>query len=237
MTGAALLLGGGGGSATRFDGTAYLSRGDMTGWTLANNQAGVISVWFESLDDTQASTFIDTYGTLGFRLEFTNKKLILVRGADTQAIVTPEIEADGNFHHVLISWGTGATQVKVFQDNAIAGLDSNGGTNPTIQDNNIVRVARYGAGGANINACIHRLWYLPITNGTFVDVHDSGIYRKFIKADGTPEDLGANGEIPFGQQPAIYMKGKASEFSTNLGSGGAFTLTGTLKNCSGAVRL
>lgn len=237
MTGAALLLAGSGGQSALFDGTVYLSRGDFSGVNLSSNQAGIIDILFESKDNSQSSAFIDTYGGLGFRLEFTSKKLILVRGADCQAIITPEIEDDSNFHHALISWGIGATQVKVFADNAVAGLDSNAGTNPTIQDTGVVRVGRYGGGGSNISACIHRLWYLPIANGTFIDVHSSSIYRKFIKADGTPEDLGANGEIPFGQQPAIYMKGNSASFDTNLGYGGAFTATGTLKNCSGVVRL
>lgn len=59
--------------------------------------------------------------------------------------------------------------------------------------------------------------------------------RKFIDADGKPVYLGANGELPTGIPPAIFFSGLAASFPTNLGTGGAFTLTGTLTDAGPVV--
>lgn len=60
----------------------------------------------------------------------------------------------------------------------------------------------------------------------------SATLDKFITADLKPVALGANGELPTGAVPAVYMHrdpaGDAASFATNLGSGGDFTLDGTL---------
>lgn len=52
--------------------------------------------------------------------------------------------------------------------------------------------------------------------------------RKFISAAGKPVDLGADGSTPTGTAPAIFFSGDAAAFVTNRGTGGAFTLTGSL---------
>jgi peptidoglycan hydrolase-like protein with peptidoglycan-binding domain len=52
--------------------------------------------------------------------------------------------------------------------------------------------------------------------------------RKFIGADGKPVDLGSDCSAPTGMAPAVCFSGDASTFGTNKGTGGAFTLTGTL---------
>ena len=48
--------------------------------------------------------------------------------------------------------------------------------------------------------------------------------RKFINADLTPVDLGANGQTPTGTSPTIYMTGTPTEFLNNLGTGGNFSV-------------
>jgi hypothetical protein len=56
--------------------------------------------------------------------------------------------------------------------------------------------------------------------------------RKFISADGKPVYLGANGQLPTGSPPAVFLSGDSTSFATNQGTGGAFTLTGTLTDAS-----
>lgn len=60
--------------------------------------------------------------------------------------------------------------------------------------------------------------------------------RKFISGTGAPVYLGANGELPTGTDPAVFLSassGNAASFATNRGTGGAFTTTGTLTLASG----
>lgn len=56
--------------------------------------------------------------------------------------------------------------------------------------------------------------------------------RKFIDGSGKPVYLGANGEVPTGSAPAVFLSGDASSFGTNLGTGGTLTTTGTLTNAN-----
>lgn len=73
--------------------------------------------------------------------------------------------------------------------------------------------------------CFGDFWFAP--QGSFVDLTTTSNRRKFINADLTPADVGANGSTPFGVQPPVFLHcgvgHPASDFAANLGSGGAFT--------------
>jgi hypothetical protein len=69
------------------------------------------------------------------------------------------------------------------------------------------------------------LWIAP---GQFIDFSVEANRRKFIDADGKPVSLGADGSTPTGTAPAVFFSGDSSSFATNKGTGGAFTLTGSL---------
>jgi hypothetical protein len=72
-------------------------------------------------------------------------------------------------------------------------------------------------------------WFAP---GQFIDFSIEANRRKFIDASGKPVYLGTNGEAPTGTAPAVLLSGGASSFATNKGTGGAFTLTGSLADAS-----
>jgi hypothetical protein len=67
------------------------------------------------------------------------------------------------------------------------------------------------------------LWVAP---GTFIDFSNVANRRKFIDADGKPVDPT---NFP---ASAILFSGDASTFGTNQGTGGSFTLTGTLTDAT-----
>ena len=67
---------------------------------------------------------------------------------------------------------------------------------------------------------------------THLDLDVVGNRRKFISGDKKPVFLGTDGSKPTGSAPPVYFSGDATDFSTNKGDGGAFTLTGTLTNSS-----
>jgi hypothetical protein len=56
--------------------------------------------------------------------------------------------------------------------------------------------------------------------------------RKFIDSNGKPVDISSNCSDPTGSAPAFCFSGHASTFGTNQGTGGAFTLTGSLTNAT-----
>ena len=62
---------------------------------------------------------------------------------------------------------------------------------------------------------------------TALDLSDSAVWAKFAAT----ASRGANGSIPTGAQPVLYLSGDASTFGTNKGSGGGGTVTnGPLTN-------
>jgi probable HAF family extracellular repeat protein len=68
------------------------------------------------------------------------------------------------------------------------------------------------------------------STASFVDLTVTANRRKFINADLSPVDLGANGQNPFGTAPQIYQhmaaNGPTSDWLTNKGSiGGTFAVT------------
>lgn len=73
------------------------------------------------------------------------------------------------------------------------------------------------------------LYFAP---GQYLDFSVEANRRKFITWSGVPEDLGSDGSTPTGAAPAIYMSGDSSNFATNQGSGGAFTVSGTLTDAA-----
>ncbi len=73
-------------------------------------------------------------------------------------------------------------------------------------------------------------WFAP---GQYIDFSDPANVAKFRDpVTGKPVFLGNNGQVPTGTAPAVFFSGDASTFGTNLGSGGDFTLTGSLTNAS-----
>lgn len=84
-------------------------------------------------------------------------------------------------------------------------------------------------GAGKISACLGPTWFTP---GVQLDFSSEAVRRKFFKSSGKPEDLGPTGALPTGTAPLIYLHilptASAASFATNLGSGGNFTITGSL---------
>ena len=68
-------------------------------------------------------------------------------------------------------------------------------------------------------------YYAP---GQYINFNIESNRRKFINADGTPVDLGADGSTPTGSRPMLYLSLRdgeaATEFATNRGFGSNFTI-------------
>lgn len=83
-------------------------------------------------------------------------------------------------------------------------------------------------GNAKLNADIAELW---IAHGVYIDLSQAANREKFI-TNGKPVDLGTDGSTPTGSAPTVYLSVRpgdaATAFATNRGTGGNFTINGTL---------
>lgn len=84
-------------------------------------------------------------------------------------------------------------------------------------------------GTEKVNGCSADLW---IEQGVFVDLSSAANRAKFVTTGVELVDLGANGETPTSASPIMFFKGASASFNTNLGTGGNFTVTGTLTDCA-----
>lgn len=69
--------------------------------------------------------------------------------------------------------------------------------------------------------------------GQSLDLSIAANRRKFRSADGRPVSLGRQGRAPTGKRPTIFFSGGADEFASNRGTGGSFSLVGSLSTVGG----
>lgn len=83
----------------------------------------------------------------------------------------------------------------------------------------------FAGGNEYFKGNLSSVYFAP---GTYIDVSVVSNRRKFISATKRPVFLGANGSLPTGSVPALFMQGVGTGFNVNSGTGGNFTTTGTL---------
>lgn len=130
----------------------------------------------------------------------------------------------GSWVHVLLSWDT-TTSARHFYysdvaDTPITNTIAAGDIDYTGANNG---VGQNQVPAASLDADVAEVWFNP----TYLDLSVEANRRKFIKASGKPEFLGLTGQRPTGASPLLYFKGPASNWGTNSGTGGNFTVTGT----------
>jgi len=134
---------------------------------------------------------------------------------------------DGEWHHVLISVDlSDPTKRHLYVD----GVDDLSNVNNYVDDimdltpqNLDYYIGRNESGGRDIKGSLYKLWF---DTGTYIDFSNP-TNRALFDIDA---DLGTNGEIPTGSAPDIFLTNDAPTWNVNSGTGGNFTLTGTLTN-------
>ena len=223
-----------------FDGTNdYMTRGGALNGA-ANSKTGIVSFWFRNDGGTGIRNFFEHAGQGGLsfgldggnsffadgELDDANDVMGLYSGATTYG-------ASSTWHHVLFSWDLtdGGTSRRLYIDDVNVqsggGLWSNSNINwATATD---WFVGADSAGASKFNGAIAELYLAP---GQFLDFSIVANRRKFITADGKPVHLGTTGALPTGTAPLVYHHiddGEAvANFATNRGTGGNFSITGTL---------
>ncbi|GBG03893.1 hypothetical protein AZSI13_32200 [Azospira sp. I13] len=222
-------------NAVKFDGTIdYLARGgDLTG--VADGKTGILSAWVR-LDSSDASTQQILFAEGGyFYLTRYGDNKIKVRGYDSASTLLLEIstvatyQASAKWLHILASWdlAAGATHLYILDAaDKVTSSAVNGNLDYTRGE---WRVAANNGAVTKFSMGLSELYFAP---GQYLDFSVTANRRKFIDAAGMPVSLGADGSTPTGTAPAIYLPGGKADFHVNAGSGGNFTLSGSLENAS-----
>lgn len=229
-----------------FDGTNdYMTTGaSLTG--ASDSKSGILSCWIRIDGGLGAGlTVIGDATTVGgstsrFNVLRTAGNVFQVSGRNAAGTEILNIKtattyvAAATWLHLLASWNlaTGAAHFYVNDVEDLAG-------SPTLTDDTLdYTVADWGIGGFpdgafKLNGCAAEPY---LAFGQFLDFSVEANRRKFIKSGGKPAYLGANGSKPTGVAPLVYehlAKNEAvANFATNRGTGGNFTITGTLDSGS-----
>jgi hypothetical protein len=222
-------------SAKDYDGANdYMTRGaGLTG--AADGTEGTFSVWFNADtisgikrllnaatavggSTTRIGLGLNSSGRIAFLLQTSGGANVINSSSDTGQWTT------GALVHLLASWSASAFQCYI---NDVLVTGTSGPSGAAID----YTLADWGVGGlvngTNLfDGCLSEMLF----HTSHVDLSVEANRRKFITADLKAVSLGSDGSRPLGVQPLIYIK----DGQNNLGSGGAFTVVGTLADCASA---
>lgn len=225
-----------------FDGTNdYMTRGaSLTG--AADSKTGILSFWFRTdggngTDRTILMSATTLAGaTPRFRLRHTAANTIGFIGVNAAGTIilnlssTTAYLAAATWYHCLSSWNlaVGGSQSLYITD--VSDLTTTTFTDDTV-DYTVAdwAVGAQADGSTKYDGCLAELYFAP---GQYLDFSNAYNRRKFISATSKPVSLGPTGSLPTGTAPIVYQRiadgAAADTFDSNLGSGGDFTITGTL---------
>jgi hypothetical protein len=220
----------------------YMTRGSgLVG--AADSKTGIFSVWLNpALGPRQNAALLvgdlssgKVYIYLRHPLGDTTIAYFVVETSTAGfcSTVTPaDIPVNAGWIHILCSWDTSTNTRHIYVDDVV-------NQDPSSFSNNNIDYTNPDWGVGNIFSDSYQgdmaeLYFAP---GQFLDFSVVANRRKFISVYGKPVDLGATGSIPTGTAPIMYHHiadgGTANtEFPVNKGTGGNFTVTGTLTNSS-----
>jgi len=230
--------------ALNFDGSNdYLLRGGtLTG--IEDGKTGLISAWVKFTGgDGSLMRLISQSGDYfliqrnasgdGSTLQIVGKNSggsnILVLTSSSGYAVT-----DG-WLHVLASWNlaTPAAHFYINDADAEAGVSTETDDNIKYTDPTNWAIGATTSAASKINADLAEVYFAA----EYLDISQEANRRKFIDATGKAVSLGADGSTPTGSQPVLYLRhntgAAVTDFATNLGSGGSFSITGTLVEATG----
>lgn len=237
--------------AADFDTNDMLYRATLTGQT--NSDSFILSFWFylDALEATDADGAIFMDANSDGTAEG-NAILCDVRAADAALSIVAAatgtdltlrkngIIATGAWHHVLASVDIGAGIRQVAYDGTlISSWDTNTAATGSFKWGSVGSVANHywTVGGTKfsfgelgkMDGAMAEFYFAP---GQSLDLTEATNIEKFRTSDGKPVDLGADGSIPTGTTPLIYLHlddgEAANNFGINRAGTGNFTVSGSL---------
>ena len=223
---------------TLFDGANdRVTRGaDLTG--NADGKTGTFSGWLDINNVSKDGVWMNIMANTGNRFKVSREanNKIYVEGQTSSNTVVLQLITTNLYNsttnpgliHVLASWDIANAKGFLYINDA-ADLAAS----PTLVNTNIDYIsgtANFGFGDrpdatqAKYAGSMGQMYF----SKDYVDISVTANRRKFINADLTPVDFGANGSTPTGSQPIVYLNNSFDTFQTNLGTGGGFTESGQL---------
>jgi len=223
-------------NAVDFDGSNdNLLRGsDLTG--NADGKQGTYSVWIrlDGGDGALQHSSNNTGGRLRLKRITSDIWEINLKNSGGSFIMTLKTAttytASSTWLHLLLAWDLSVPVAHFFVND----VDDEAGGSTETDDTIDYTVADWSVGsttgeGGRLNGCMAELY---INTAEFIDISVQSNRRKFIDAAGKPISLGTDGRTPTGTAPKVYLNGDSTNFETNQGTGGNFSVTGSLTDCS-----
>lgn len=225
-----------------FDGTNdYMTRGaSLTG--AADSKTGILSFWFrtDAGDGTDRTIFMSATTLAGatprFRVRHLTTDAVGFIGVNAAGTIilnlssTTTYAAGATWRHFLSSWNLAVGGSQSLYITGVSDLTTTTFTDDTV-DNTVAdwAVGAAADGSTKYDGCLAELYFAP---GQYLDFSNAYNRRKFISATGKPVSLGPAGALPTGTAPIVYQRvadaAAVATFATNLGTGGNFSITGTL---------
>jgi hypothetical protein len=227
--------------APHFDAAAYLKRGaGLTG--AVDGKQLTFSLWVRRESAPASAVLFAGVTALNgatYRVQVilditTNKLHVQARNAAGTVIldVSSSALSLSRMHHVIGSFdltNTGKRWLYVddVSDLATVTTYTNDTIDLTVADWGI---AAYPSGGTSLTGDLGDVW----VSLAYLDLSIEANRRKFTTALPQPVDPGEDGSMPTGAAPLIYLGQSIDDFETNLGTGGGFTLAGTIEETTTA---
>jgi hypothetical protein len=229
-------------NAVAFDGVNdYLTRGaGLTG--AADSKMFTFSAWLKTNADGVAYEWFNALTTVGgstalFRVVKQTSDRIALIGANSAQVTIVElrsaidsVEAADGWVHILASCDLADTAKRHLYIDDVSDLAVVTYTDDTIDFTFADwAVGAKASGTSKLNGDLADLWF---EDGLYTDFSVAANRRKFITASLKPVYLGANGEIPTGTSPIVFLSGATASWEANKGTGGGFTENGALTDAA-----
>ena len=197
---------------------------------------------------TNSSNLIQGYGTLAFWVKLNSLTLTVatwlfntatdgsIRGLQVRisnggALVFSATDSAGSsvlsvtensffsldtWTHVMLEWDCTGTNkyVKIAKNGSFLSNNTISNSNVFLITNSLTLNGTPINTGAQEPISLYDLWY-DLVNP---DISLSATRLKFVTSGGAPVNLGANGSLPFGSQPRLFLSGAFSNWKQNKGS-------------------
>jgi hypothetical protein len=231
--------------AVYFDGATYVGRSSAIVGAPSSGRKMTFSCWIQAIGNPPSgqsgmllaitasgggggATTIARSGTSGSPATtlstnaYSNSGTTVLRGDSTAGA----IPIDGQWHYVAFCGdGDAGTASSIVDGVVTSGF---GGNSASINfAYNTARIGRFIGSGSLpnwLNAYIAEFWW----DTSYIDLTNPANLAKFRSPSGKPVFLGSDGSLPTGTAPLLYFSGDSTDFPTNRGTGGAFTVSGTL---------
>lgn len=212
-----------------FNNGPYLARAAaFTG--IVNTKIGILSFWLKCSGNDGVEQFLfraaggisQTSKTIANKL---NMDFGQTPSGDLAFTSADSFLSDTQWHHFAGYWdATDSTKCGVVIDGVRSPLGGTVTNNPVNYGVTDWGVAANHVGGGPFSGSLADFYF---NSNETLDLNVASNLAKFYSA-GRPVYLGADGSIPTGNKPMMFLTGNAAAFPTNVGTGGGMTLHGVI---------